>query len=174
MVSKFKKGSPAGQIRHPSVPTNPLNNPTAAAGFNPLTLNTDDIFNMQASFGGLDSDNAVKFFMEAGKDYLTNLVRSNIPDRKTQNAIIRSYERYRRWNDGRHMQMLIEYLVSSRAIGSFATIQAQQVAIQIMAEQLMIQMTGKHMSKGEMKAMEADIDRQQALKAGQGGNQSNV
>ncbi len=144
---------------------NPLT-PSNALPSNPLDINTDDIFEMKASFSNLDSDNAAKFFMEAPKDVRTNILRANIRDSKLLSKVILSFDRYDKYHQTRHKESLINYLIGTRAIGGFATIQAQQVAIQIMAEQLMLHMTGAKLSRAQQKQMEQDIDQQMKLRSG--------
>lgn len=139
-------------------------------GANPLSLDTDDIFGMRASFSNMDGDSAVKFFLEAPKDFATNLLRANLPEGKFRNAVILAWDRYDRWDDERHKKMLINMLISTRARGGFATTQAMQVAINIMAEQLMLHMTGAKLSKAQQQEMERDINKQMQLRSGQGSN----
>jgi len=143
---------------------------TKSNGANPLEMNTDDIFGMRASFSNMDSDNVVKWFLEAPKEFKDHLLRATLPSGKIRNAIILAWDRYERWNDKRHQQMLINLLISTRAEGGRAMLEAMQVGIQIMAEQLMLHVTGAKLSKEQQKEMERDINRQMQLRSGQGSN----
>lgn len=147
--------------------TKAMSNKGKSNGSNPLEMNTDDIFGMQASFSNMDSDAAVKWFMEVPKDFATNLLRSTLPSGKFRNAVILAWDRYDRWNDERHKKMLINMLISTRADGGRAMLEAMQVAINIMAEQLMLHVTGAKIPKERQKEMERDINRQMQLRSGQ-------
>lgn len=136
----------------------------------PIDVNTDDIFQMEASFSGLDSESAVKYFMDVPEKPLIILLRSNIRNNRLLSHVVLAMRRYRKYSQTEHMQMLLEYLVGTRAIGGFATVQGLQVAVQIMAEQLMLHMTGANMTKKQQEQMKKEIDQQMQLKAGGNGS----